>query len=188
MRSASRAVPARSEDRLEARIHLIRGVRVMLDSDLAALYGVPTKRLNQAVRRNRKRFPSDFMFQLTSAELANLRSQIVTSSLGHGGRRFRPLAFTEQGVAMLSSVLNSERAIAVNVLIMRAFVRLRAALGESAELRRQIQELERRIGEHADILGEVLRAIEALATPPRTYAIGFRTHEKKEAATRSRRS
>jgi len=160
----------------------------MLDSDLAALYGVPTKRLNQAVRRNRKRFPSDFMFQVTSAELANLRSQIVTSSLGHGGRRFRPYAFTEQGVAMLSSVLNSERAIAVNVLIMRAFVRLRAALGESAELRRQIQELERRVGEHADILGEVIQAIEALATPPRTYAIGLRTRDEKEATTRSRRA
>ncbi len=147
----------------------------MLDADLAMLYGVPTKVLNQAVRRNRARFPEDFMFQLTREEVANLRSQIVTSSFGgYGGRRYPPYAFTEQGVAMLSSVLNSERAVAVNILIMRTFVRLRAALGESAELRKQLVELERRIDEHGEVLGDVIAAIEALSNPPSTHALGFR--------------
>ncbi len=146
----------------------------MLDADLAALYDVPTKRLNQAVRRNRKRFPDDFMFRLSVAEVRSLRSQIVTSKTrGSGGRRYLPFVFTEQGVAMLSSVLSSERAVAVNILIMRAFVRLRAALGESSELRRQIDELDGRLAQHDAILGDVLDAIEVLANPPMTHAVGF---------------
>jgi len=111
-------------ERIERSILLIRGHKVLLDVDLAALYGVPTKRLNEQVRRNRARFPEDFMFQLTAEEVTYLRSQFATSNKGRGGRRYAPYAFTEQGVAMLSTVLNSERAILVNIEIMRAFVRL----------------------------------------------------------------
>jgi len=111
-------------ERIERSILLIRGHKVLLDVDLAALYGVPTKRLNEQVRRNRARFPEDFMFQLTAEEATSLRSQFATSNKGRGGRRYAPYAFTEQGVAMLSTVLNSERAILVNIEIMRAFVRL----------------------------------------------------------------
>ncbi len=154
---------------------MIRGIRVMLDADLAALYGVRTGALNQAVARNAGRFPSDFAFRLSAHEVAALKSQSVTSKGGRGGRRrSTPRAFTEQGVAMLSSVLQSERAIAVNILIMRTFVRLRAALGQSVELRRLIAELERRLDKHADVLGEVIEAIRALSTPAATHAIGFR--------------
>ena len=110
---------------IERRIYLIRGQKVMIDTDLAELYGVPTFRLNEAVKRNKKRFPEDFMFQLTKEEEESLTSQIAISKTGRGGRRTRPYAFTEQGVAMLSSVLKSERAIEVNIAIMRAFVKLR---------------------------------------------------------------
>jgi hypothetical protein len=110
---------------IEKRIYLIRGKKVMLDSDLAGLYKVETRTLIQAVKRNINRFPSDFMFQLNYQEVASLRSQIVISKTGRGGRRYQPYVFTEQGVAMLSSVLNSERAIEVNIHIMRAFVKLR---------------------------------------------------------------
>ena len=112
-------------ERIERHIYLIRGHKVMVDTDLSALYEVPTKRLNEAVKRNRQRFPPDFMFQLTAQEGRLLRSQIATSKIGRGGRRYLPYVFTEQGVSMLSSVLNSERAISVNIAIMRAFVRLR---------------------------------------------------------------
>ena len=116
-----------SSERIERSILLIRGHKVMLDADLAILYGVSTKRLNEQVRRNRSRFPDDFMFQLTVEEVRSLRSQFATSKQGRGGRRYAPLVFTEQGIAMLSTVLNSERAIQVNIEIMRAFVRLRRA-------------------------------------------------------------
>ena len=112
-------------EKVERRILFLRGCKVMLDADLAKLYGVPTKRLNEQVRRNLKRFPPDFMFQLTAKDADALRSQFATSKTSRGGRRYAPLAFTEQGVAMLSSVLNSERSIQVNIFIMRAFVRLR---------------------------------------------------------------
>jgi hypothetical protein len=109
-------------EQIESRLHVIRGQRVILDSDIAELYGVPTKALNQAVERNRERFPDDFTFLLAPHEVTNLKSQSVTSSSGHGGRRKPPRAFTEQGVAMLSSVLRSETAVRVNIAIMRAFV------------------------------------------------------------------
>src|SRR6476659_4286398 len=122
---------------IERRIYLIRGQKVMIDEDLAELYGVPTKRLNEQVRRNRKRFTADFMFQLTKEEEQNLRSQFATSSSGHGGRRSRAHVFTEQGVAMLSSVLNSERAIEVNIMIMRDFVKLRQMLESNEEPNRK---------------------------------------------------
>ena len=117
---------------IEKRIYFVRSQRVILDTDLATLYRVPTKAFNQAVRRNMLRFPADFMFQLTSDETENLRSQIVTSSWG--GRRYLPFVFTEQGVAMLSSVLNSDRAIQVNIAIMRAFVKLRELLATHQDL------------------------------------------------------
>lgn len=130
-----------SEEGIEKRIHLIRGHRVMLSADLAELYGVVPKVLVQAVKRNKERFPLDFMFQLSNQEFTNLKSQIVTSSWG-GLRRAMPYAFTEQGVAMLSSVLRSDRAIAVNIEIMRAFVRLKLELCANAALARRLDELE----------------------------------------------
>lgn len=113
---------------LETKIYLIRGEKVMLDYDLAELYGIPTKHLKQQVKRNLNRFPADFMFSLTNQELAGLRSQFVTSNVGRGGNRITPLAFTEHGVAMLSSILNSERAIEVNIFIIRVFVNMRKVL------------------------------------------------------------
>lgn len=123
-------------------ILLLREQRVMLDAELAALYGVETKVLVQAIKRNIERFPTDFMFQLSAEEFANLRSQFVTSSSGYGGRRYAPYAFTEQGVAMLSSVLNSPRAIAINIEIMRAFVQVRATLATHQDLAKQLSELQ----------------------------------------------
>lgn len=149
----------------------------MLDADLAALYGVETGRLNEAVRRNFARFPRDFMFQLTDDEARYLRSQnAISSSDGYGGRRYLPYAFTEQGVAMLSSILNSRRAIAVNILIMRTFVQLRRAEGKYAELRQHVSELTRRVQGHDELLGEILSALEALAqpAPASSRPIGFR--------------
>lgn len=124
------------------KIYLIRDKKVMLDKDLAALYGVKTGQLTRQVRRNIKRFPADFMFQLTKQEFANLRCQIVTSSWG--GRRYLPFAFTEQGVAMLSSVLNSDRAIQVNIAIMRTFSRLREMLMHYAELKKELEDMDRK--------------------------------------------
>ena len=140
------------QGRIERRILLIRGEKVMLDADLAALYGVETGALVRAVNRNADRFPGDFMSQLSKGEFDNLRSQIVISSSGWGGRRYRPYAFTEQGVAMLSSVLGSKRAVQVNVEIMRAFVRLRAMLGAHSDLARKFR--------------VVFDAIRALMEPP----------------------
>jgi hypothetical protein len=133
---------------IERRIYLIRGHKVMIDIDLADLYQVPTKRLNEQVRRNRTRFPRDFMFQLTTTEAEALRSQIATSKSSRGGRRYLPYAFTEQGVAMLSSVLNSERAIEVNIAIMRAFVKLRQMLESNEELNRKFAAVIRKLATH----------------------------------------
>ena len=145
------------------RIHLIRGERVLLDADLAALYGVATKRLNEQVARNLDRFPVDFMFLLSPEEERNLRSQIATSSSGHGGRRFRSRAFTEQGVAMLSSVLHSPRAVAVNIEMMRAFVRLRQLLSTHADLAHKLEALEQKYDGQFRV---VFQAIKQLMTPP----------------------
>src|SRR6478736_7317782 len=146
---------------LATRIYLIRGVRVMLSTDLAELYGVEPKVLTQAVRRNRQRFPRDFMFQLTAREFRNLKSQIVTSSWG--GSRKAPYAFTEQGVAMLSSVLRSARAVRVNVAIMRAFVRVREMLLSNADLARKLSALEKKYDTQFKV---VFDAIRELMTPP----------------------
>ncbi len=158
---------------IERKILLIRGHKVMLDSDLAELYEVATKVLVQAVKRNVKRFPSDFMFQLNNQEVAGLRSQIVTSKIGRGGRRYPPYAFTEQGVAMLSTVLNSERAIEVNIHIMRAFVKLREMIASNKDLAKKLDELEKKYDAQFKV---VFDAIRQLMTPPeiKKKKIGFR--------------
>jgi hypothetical protein len=169
-------------ERITSAILVLRGQRVLLDTSLATMYAVKTKALNQAVRRNRKRFPADFMFQLNAAETAILRSQIVTSS-AHGGRRHRPYVFTEQGVAMLSSVLKSERAIAVNIEIMRAFVQLRGLARSHADLARKLEELERKYDRR---FKSVFDAIRYLMNPPARTArrpIGFRTPAIKTCAS-----
>jgi ORF6N domain len=179
MRQKTKALVRRPDHSLgasiETRIFMIRGQKVMVDSDLADLYRVATKVFNQAVRRNFKRFPKDFMFRLTAKEMKILRSQIVTSSWG--GRRTLPYAFTEQGVAMLSSVLNSERAVQVNIAIMRAFVKLREILTTHRELAEKIAELENKYRQHDDKIQAVFDAIRELLEPPQVSPkrrIGFR--------------
>jgi hypothetical protein len=149
-------------ERVADRILSIRGHRVMLDADLAELYGVPTKRLNEAVRRNAARFPEDFMFQLTAEEAETLRSQFATSK-GRGGRRYIPYAFTELGVAMLSSVLNSEQAVQVNIAIMRAFARLRELAASRKDVLRRLDEMEGKVDHQFKV---VFDAIRALMEPP----------------------
>jgi len=172
---------------LTKHIQFIRQHRVLLDSDLANLYGVPTKVLIQAVKRNSARFPNDFMFQLTEHEWNDLRSQLVTSRPGHGGRRFAPYAFTEQGVAMLSSVLNSQPAIDVNIEIMRAFVHLRESMASNKELTLRVDELESKTELiefkrdkfeqnarlHFKQVFEVIRELMATPEPPKKRPIGF---------------
>ena len=149
---------------IENRIHLVRGKKVMFDSDLSALYEVETKQLKRAVRRNIDRFPEDFMFELTKDELEILRRQIGTSSWG--GERYKPFAFTEQGVAMLSSVLNSKRAIQVNIQIMRAFVKLRTIISENKDLKKVIQHIERRLDVHDRQIQIAFAALKSILQPP----------------------
>ena len=159
---------------IASRIRIVRGQRVMIDADLARLYGVSPKRFNEQVRRNLKRFPSDFMFQLENQEFASLRSQFATSSWG--GRRYPPFAFTEHGAIMAASILNSPRAIEVSVFIVRAFVRLRNALASHKELGKRLDELERRMGTHDRAIGQILEAIRQLTQPPeipKRRRIGF---------------
>ena len=162
---------------IEKHILVLRNQKVILDKDLSQLYGVPTKVLIQAVKRSLKRFPPDFMFQLNGDEFEILRSQIVTSSWG--GRRYFPYAFTEQGIAMLSSVLNSERAIAVNIEIMRAFVRLREMVASHKELAKKLQELEKKYDAQFKV---VFDAIHTLLEPPKKpkRRIGFETGEIRD--------
>jgi hypothetical protein len=162
--------PALTPETIAKLIFVVRGHKVMFDSDLADLYDVPTKVLVQAVKRNRLRFPSDFMFQLTRQEVTNLKSQFVTSSLGDqrtwGGRRKALNGFTEQGVAMLSSVLRSPRAIAANIAIMRTFVQLRYMVTANAQLSKQLDELERRVSGHDEAIRRIINALRDLAAPP----------------------
>jgi ORF6N domain len=173
------------DSHVEQAILVVRGQRVMLDSTLAGLYGVQTGALVQALKRNSERFPDDFCFQLEPDEVENLISQSVISSSGHGGRRSAPYVFTEQGVAMLSSVLRSARAIAVNVEIMRAFVRLREELAANKELAQRFAELEARIDKrlaHQDeAIVDILKAIRALMNPSQRgkRSIGFVTDQVK---------
>jgi ORF6N domain-containing protein len=191
-------------EQIALRIRHFRAEKVLLDFDLAALYGVETRVINQAVRRNADRFPADFMFQLSSEE-AEILSQVVTPSVaGHDvsnssqivmssgkyrGKRYRPYAFTEQGVAMLSSVLNSESAVKMNIAIVRAFVQLRRALETNRELARKFSELERRIDKHDAEIAAILEAIRQLMAPPakprreigfhvREQAARYRTHKR----------
>ena len=186
-------------EQIALQIRHFRGEKVLLDFDLASLYGVTTKALNQAVKRNRERFPDDFMFQLTAEEVLILKSQTVTSSLQgtttqkimkhrsqivtgpkkHGGARYRPYAFTEQGIAMLSSVLSSQRAVKVNIAIMRAFVKLRWALETNRELAQKFSELERRVDKHDEEIAAILEAIRQLMAPPEKprREIGFHVRE-----------
>lgn len=162
-------------------ILLIRGQKVMLDADLARLYGVETKVLNQAVKRNIDRFPQDFMFQLSASEFQRLKSQFVTSSLrsqgatssSWGGRRYPPYAFTEQGVAMLSSVLRSEQAVHVNIEIMRAFVKLRQMLADNEQLARKLMALERKYDAQFKVVFEAIRELMTPPEPKKKRSIGF---------------
>ncbi|HEV3099867.1 MAG TPA: ORF6N domain-containing protein [Candidatus Udaeobacter sp.] len=165
---------------LEGAIHLIRGQRVMLDSDLATIYSVTTKRLNEQLRRNRSRFPSDFAFQLTTEELTNLRSQIATSSF-HGGRRYRPWVFTEHGALMLANVLNSAIAVQASVRVVRAFVRLREMVAANAQLAAKLKELERRFDSHDEAIANLFAALKQLVEPtdaPKRREIGFHVREE----------
>ena len=182
-----KAKQAVSVQQIEDLIYMIRGHKVMLDSDLAELYGVTTKRLNEQVRRNISRFPADFMFQLDKEETSALRSQFATSKEGRGGRRYLPYVFTEQGVAMLSSVLNSERAIEVNIAIMRVFVRLREMMAAHKDLALKLKELEGRIQDHDEQIVAIFDAIRQLMTPPARAKrkIGFEVKEPKASYGKS---
>ncbi|MGQ0522286.1 MAG: ORF6N domain-containing protein [Betaproteobacteria bacterium] len=171
---AARGKTLTTASQIAESIQLVRGQKVLLDSTLASLYGVQTKVLVQAVKRNRDRFPADFMFELSNHEVADLRSQFVTSSWG--GRRYLPFAFTEQGVAMLSSVLNSPQAIRINIEIMRAFVQLREMIATNKELSGKLDELERKVATHDQAIAGLINAIRELAMPIPTKSkrrIGF---------------
>ncbi|HVM61355.1 MAG TPA: ORF6N domain-containing protein [Verrucomicrobiae bacterium] len=168
-------------ERIERLIYLIRGQKVMLDSDLAEIYGVTTKRLNEQVARNVERFPLDFAFQLTRQEVTHLRSQIATSKKGRGGRRYQPYVFTEHGAIMLASVLNSPVAVRASVRVVRAFVRLREMLASNRELAQKLAELETKFEGHDDAIRSLFEAIrQLLATPePKRRKIGFHVREKR---------
>jgi hypothetical protein len=173
MAEASLSV-AITEEKILNKIYHIRGHKVMLDKDLAELYDVPTKRLNEQVKRNIGRFPADFMFQLTEEEFENLRSQIATSSWG--GRRVAPYAFTEHGVLMLSSVLNSERAINVNIQIMRIYTKMREMLMTNQEILLKLEQLERKADGHDEDIHVIFKYLKQLLNPPQEPRprIGFR--------------
>ena len=156
----------------------MRGHKVMLDADLAELYGVPTRRLNEQVKRNRERFPTDFMFELSKAEYENLKSQIAISSSWGGRRRSRPYAFTQEGVAMLSSVLHSKRAIQVNIAIMRAFVKLRELMATHKDLARKLEALEKKYDAKFRVVFDAIRKLMEPEPPPPQRQIGFEV--KKE--------
>ena len=184
---------------LEAAIHLIRGQRVMLDADLAMIYGVTTKRLNEQLKRNRLRFPPDFAFQLTVEEFRNLKSQIATSSLRsqfatskqRGGRRYLPWVFTEHGALMLASVLNSAIAAQASVRVMRAFVRLREMVAANAQLAVKLEELERRLDSHDEAIANLFAALRQLLEPPeapKRREIGFHVRENAARYRVQRRS
>ena len=189
--------PAQPEPKLPP-IHHVRGRRVVLDSDLAALYDVPTKVFNQTIQRNAERFPSDFAFQLTREEVANLRSQFVTSSLeqnrflrsqivtlqAHGGRRHLPWAFTEHGAIMAATILRSERAVAMSVFVVRAFVRMREALLTNAVVFKRLAEIDKKLLEHDVVLQDVVEKLLPLLNPPPEDTpkrrIGFHPNPAKE--------
>jgi ORF6N domain len=179
----------REIETVENAIHLVRGQRVMLDSDLAAIYGVSTIRLNEQLRRNLKRFPSDFAFRLTRQEFTALISQIAISKKGRGGRRTLPWVFTEHGAIMLASVLNSEVAIEASVRVVRAFVRLREIISANAELAAKFAQLERRLDSHDEAIAQLFAAIRQLLAPAaeKKREIGFHVREKSARYTAKRR-
>jgi phage regulator Rha-like protein len=151
---------------IENKIFIVRGFKVMLDADLASLYGIETKILVQSIKRNTERFPSDFMFQLSEEEFKSLRSQIVTSKIGRGGRRYVPYVFTEHGVAMLSAVLNSQRAVTMSIFIVRAFIKMRELLSTHADLAEKIAEIEQKQKEQGSQLSTVCLIVKQLVTEP----------------------
>jgi hypothetical protein len=165
---------------VEPRILVLRGQKIILDSELAELYGVQVKRLNEQVKRNAARFPHDFVFQLSTLEDQNLRSQFATSSSKHGGRRRAPFAFTEHGAIMAASVLNSKRAVEMSVFVVRAFVRLREMLDTNRKVTSKLVDLERRLKGHDTIIHDIIGAIRELMAPPRRKRrrIGFQTPAK----------
>jgi hypothetical protein len=166
---------------VESRILILRHRRVIVDADLALLYGVPVKRLNEQAKRNQERFPSDFMFQLTRKEHDALRSQIATSKKSRGGRRYTPYAFTEHGAIMAATVLNSKRAVQMSVFVVRAFVRLREMLATNRRLAGKIAELENRLDTHDSVIQELIEAIRELMVPkePPHRRIGFQLPSAK---------
>lgn len=168
---------------IEKRIFLLRGKRVMLDRDLAELYGVPTRTLNQAAKRNNDRFPDDFMFVLSKEESDWWRSQIVISKSVKKGVRYAPAAFTEQGIAMLSSVLKSKRAVAVNVQIMRTFIRLREYMRDNSDIRRKLEALERRYDDQFQVVFDAIRKILQYDADDKRRTIGFDTENSKKGGT-----
>jgi ORF6N domain-containing protein len=169
---------------IERRIHIIRGEKVVLDTDLAVLYGIQPKRLNEQVKRNRRRFPCDFMFRLTAKETRALRSQVATLDRGRGRhRKYAPYAFTAHGVVMLASVLNSDVAIRVSLQIVRAFVRLRGAIAAHTELARKLEQLERKYDGQFSVVFEAIRQLMAPRSSKPKRAIGFRTRTDRDAST-----
>lgn len=161
----------------ETKILLIRGQKIILDTDLAALYGVSVRQLNQQIKRNFDRFPADFLFRLSRIEYENLRSQFVISSSSYGGRRYLPYAFTEHGAIMAATVLNSERAVEMSIFVVRAFVRMREALSSNQKIVSKLGELERRLESHDSDIQQLIEAIRELMTPPEPNRrkIGFAT-------------
>jgi hypothetical protein len=153
-------------DDIAARIHTVRGVRVMLDADLAVLYGVTTSRLNEQVKRNQHRFPPDFMFRVTREEVTSLISQFAISKKGRGGRHKLPNAFTEHGAVMAATILNSPRAVQMSIFVVRAFLRLREWVVGQAELAARLADLERRVGAHDHELKAIIQAIRSMLEPP----------------------
>ena len=167
-------------ERIEEIIYFIRGEKVILDRDLAPLYGIPTKALKQAVRRNLNRFPPDFMFVLTKIEFNDWRSQFVTSKTDRKGLRYPPMAFSEQGVAMLSSVLSSTQAVDVNIAIVRAFVLLRRMLASNTELARKLEKLESKYDRQFKVVFQAIRELMTPAPAPGPKRIGFRAGASKK--------
>jgi len=175
------------EKSLTSRIHVVRGQKIMLDADLAELYGISTGALNQAVKRNLSRFPVDFMFQLTAEEHERLKSQIVISNVGRGGRRSIPLAFTEHGALMAATILNSQKATEMSVYIVRAFVQLREMVSTHKELIDKLQELETKVSGHDQAIADLFEAIRQLMAPPaqKRRFVGFRTNLGDEPQDRN---
>jgi hypothetical protein len=168
----------RSLEQVADRIVTLRGERVMLDADLAKLYGVPTKRLKEQVRRNAERFPQDFLFHLTGQEVARLRSQIATSNEGRGGARYAPFAFAEHGAIMAANVLNPVRA-EMSVYVVRAFIQLRRAALASKEIGARLDELERKVGTHDRAVARILETLRRLTEPPAEHAAPYRIRARR---------